>query len=97
MTNHLLASNRGFFLKFESKSSQTYYKQGQKQKAEICLGQHCGNFIQKHHLGGPSTVKKTLNSLLEKELVYSSYSEEGKSYYAVYNVFLSRWLEYKAP
>lgn len=56
-----------------------------------------GNFIQKHHLGGPSTVKKTLNSLLEKELVYSSYSEEGKSYYAVYNVFLSRWLEYKAP
>lgn len=51
-------------------------------------------FIQKHKLGGPSTVKKTLQSLLDKELIYISNNEEGKTYYMVYNVFLSRWLEH---
>ena len=41
MTNHRLTCIRGFFLKFEDKSSQTSNKQEMKYQAEICLGQHC--------------------------------------------------------
>lgn len=49
-------------------------------------------FLQKYHLGAPSTVSRLLNSLLEKELLLETKALEGSSY-CVYNVFFSRWLE----
>lgn len=49
-------------------------------------------FLQKYHLGAPSTVSRLLNSLLEKELLLELRTMNGNSY-CVYNVFFSRWLE----
>lgn len=49
-------------------------------------------FLQKYHLGAPSTVSRLLNSLLEKELLLETKTLDG-SVYCVYNVFFSRWLE----
>ena len=49
-------------------------------------------FLQKYHLGAPSSVSRLLNSLLEKELLLETKTLEGSSY-CVYNVFFSRWLE----
>ena len=49
-------------------------------------------FLQKYHLGAPSTVSRLLNALLEKELLLETKTLEGSSY-SVYNVFFSRWLE----
>jgi len=49
-------------------------------------------FLQKYHLGAPSTVSRLLNSLLKKELLLETKTLAGSSY-CVYNVFLSRWLE----
>jgi hypothetical protein len=46
-------------------------------------------FIRKHNLGGPSSVKAALDALLGKEMVYE---EENEKSYRVYDVFLSRWL-----
>jgi AAA+ ATPase superfamily predicted ATPase len=52
------------------------------------------NIIQKHKLGSSSLVKRSLDALLEKEMVYQSEDEKGK-YYVVYDCFFSRWLEMK--
>ncbi len=49
-------------------------------------------FLQKYHLGAPSTVSRLLNALLEKELLLETQTLQGSTY-CVYNVFLSRWLE----
>lgn len=53
-----------------------------------------GAFIQTHLLGTPATVKRSLESLLEKEMIFAESSTAG-NYYQVYDLFLSRWLEYK--
>jgi AAA+ ATPase superfamily predicted ATPase len=49
-------------------------------------------FLQKYRLGAPSSSLRTLESLVEKELVLETRRPEG-SIYRVYNVFLSHWLE----
>lgn len=49
-------------------------------------------FLQKYHLGAPSTASRLLSSLTEKELLLETKSLAGSSY-CVYNVFFSRWLE----
>ena len=49
---------------------------------------HAYKFFHKHNLSGASTIKRGLDSLLQKEMIYV---EEGK--YWVYDIFLSRWLE----
>ena len=49
------------------------------------------SFIQEHKLGTPSTVNRSIQSLLEKEMIlYNSAGEEP--YYEVYDKFLLRWL-----
>lgn len=52
------------------------------------------NFIQRYELGTPATVKRSLESLLDKEMIFRENNSEG-SYLQVYDLFLSRWLEYK--
>lgn len=51
------------------------------------------HFLQKHHLGGAATVSRSLKSLLDNELIFRVPDPEGKGFYQVYDVFLSRWLE----
>jgi hypothetical protein len=50
-------------------------------------------FIQKHRLGSSAMVKRSLESLLEKELIYHMTTASDKSFYAVYDVFLMRWMQ----
>jgi hypothetical protein len=47
-----------------------------------------GNFIRRYNLTNASTVKRSVNSLIDKEMVFR---KEDKYY--VYDVFLARWLE----
>ena len=49
-------------------------------------------FLQKYHLGGPSSARRLLDSLLDKELILKTKTLSGSTY-CVYNVFFSRWLE----
>jgi hypothetical protein len=51
-------------------------------------------FIQKHNLGSAATVKRSLDSLLAKEMIFQENDEIGR-YHQVYDLFLSRWLEHK--
>ena len=49
-------------------------------------------FLKKYNIGAPSSAKKALEALLEKEMILSIESTE-KTAYRVYNVFLMRWLQ----
>lgn len=49
-------------------------------------------FIQKYSIGTSANSSRMLESLLDKELILATSTEDGVSY-SVYNVFLSRWLE----
>lgn len=51
-------------------------------------------FLRKYQLGNPSSVNRTVVSLVEKNIIDES-SEDGKTVYSLNDVFLSRWLEEK--
>lgn len=51
------------------------------------------DFIGKHKLGIPATIKRSLDALTEREMIYKSFDNKGQSYFQVYDLFLSRWLE----
>lgn len=52
-----------------------------------------GAFISKHQLGSSAAVLRALNALLDKELVYYEFNEEGQKYYQVYDLLLCRWMQ----
>jgi hypothetical protein len=47
-----------------------------------------GSFIKKYNLSNASTIKRSVDSLLDKEMIFKMNEN-----YFVYDVFLSRWLE----
>lgn len=51
-------------------------------------------FITEHHLGTPSLVKRGLDALLEKEMIFYQTAVK-EPYYEVYDKFLMRWLQRK--
>ena len=51
-------------------------------------------FVGKYFLGTPALVKRGLDALLEKEMIFYQSAVE-KPYYEVYDKFLMRWLQYK--
>ena len=50
------------------------------------------HFISKYNLGNASSVRRSLLSLIDKEMVFENNTKD-QTYYSVYNCFLSRWLE----
>lgn len=50
-------------------------------------------FIHKHQLGTPALVKRGIDALLIKELIFYNAAVETP-YYEVYDKFLMRWLQY---
>ncbi len=52
-----------------------------------------GGFLGKYGLGNASSVKRALEALLDKEIIYEEVDKDGSKFYQVYDVFLSRWLE----
>ncbi|MEN9522548.1 MAG: hypothetical protein RL065_925, partial [Bacteroidota bacterium] len=51
-------------------------------------------FIQQYHLGTPANVQRSLEALLNKEMIFSKKDSIG-NYYRVYDCFLLRWLTTK--
>lgn len=49
-------------------------------------------FIEKHRIGIPANIQRAIESLLNKEMIYRGNDSKG-SFYAVYDLFLSRWME----
>lgn len=51
------------------------------------------DFIYKYNLGSPATVYRSLNALIEKEMIYSDYSPDGVMFFSVYDVLFRRWMQ----
>jgi AAA+ ATPase superfamily predicted ATPase len=50
-------------------------------------------FISRHELGTPATVKRSLVSLEQKELIYHDTDEKGNRFYGVCDLLFRRWVE----
>ncbi len=61
-------------------------------KEETLLQPYANQFISKYRLGSAAIVKRSLESLLQKEMIYYNSSVEVPDY-AVYDKFLMRWLQ----
>lgn len=61
-------------------------------REEKLLKPHATEFIRKHQLGNSSLVKRGLEALIKKDMVYYDTSIK-EPYYAVYDKFLMRWLQ----
>jgi len=63
-------------------------------KEELVFEPQSQHFIGKHRLGATSSVKRSLQSLIDKEMV-CTIETHNKITYRVYDVFLLRWLQSK--
>lgn len=62
-------------------------------KEERVVSPTSSSFLSKHSLGAASSVKRSLNSLIEKEVIFNGIQPTDKTGYEVYDVFLQRWLQ----
>jgi len=76
---NLLTSSQWKLIKSIAKEDRVYQPTGIK-------------FVSRYQLGNPASVKRSLEALVNKEMVYKKITQET-SYYQVYDCFLSRWLE----
>lgn len=63
-------------------------------KEEKLYQPNSSSFLQKNNLGAASSVKRAIEALEEKEMIFYNASVE-KPYYEVYNKFLMRWIQHK--
>lgn len=51
------------------------------------------DFISKYGLGNPASVLRSLDSLMNKELLYKQFDKNGNTFYSVYDLLFRRWIE----
>ena len=51
------------------------------------------DFVMKYSLGNPSTVLRSLESLIRMELIYSDFDTNGKKFYSINDLLFCRWIE----
>jgi sensor domain CHASE-containing protein len=51
------------------------------------------DFVMKYSLGNPSTVLRSLDSLIQMELIYYDFNVNGKKYYSINDLLFCRWIE----
>jgi AAA+ ATPase superfamily predicted ATPase len=87
--NEILYENRAIYYTYEKILSKGQFELLRAISKEDNLTQPTSkDFIQNHKLSTPSSVKRALSSLLEKEMIF-----EDEGVYSVYDVFFSRYLE----
>lgn len=76
---NLLTSNQWQVLMAVAKEGRVYRPQS-------------GEFLTRYSLGTPAGAKRAIDALLAKEMIFEE-SDSGGTFYSVYDLFLSRWLE----
>jgi hypothetical protein len=76
---NLLTSNQWQVLTAVAKEGKVYRPQS-------------GEFLSRYSLGTPAGSKRAIDALLAKEMIYEE-SDSSGTFYSVYDLFLSRWLE----
>ncbi len=86
---------KGTFFQYRNLLTPTQWKLLQALAMEGNVSKpYASQFIQQYNLGSSAIVKRSLESLLEKEMIYKNGDTED-IHYAVYDKFLMRWLQRK--
>lgn len=90
----ILAENETFFIHYRTLLSTQQWKL----LVAIALAGRAyaptsKDFLSKYKLGSSATVFKSIDSLLEKDMIYKEYDQEGRVFYEVYDVFFERWIQ----
>lgn len=84
----ILEMNQPFYYEFRNLITTNQWQLLRAIAKEDCVENITASaFIKKYKLTNPSTIRRGIESLLEKEMIY----QKGKRYY-VYDPFFSRWL-----
>ncbi len=91
--SELLAEQEANFFQYRNLLTATQWQVLQAIAKEDKLYQpNAKEFISRYKLGTPSNVKRSLDALMAKEMIYREPDGKG-NFYQVYDCFLSRWLE----
>ncbi len=92
----LLLSNEGVYYQYRNLLTATQWKLLKAIAVDEKVDQpYSQNFIHSHLLGTSAIVKRSLESLIAKEMIYH-HTDLDKPYYEVYDKFLMRWLQRKS-
>lgn len=92
IANKILIENEGIYFQYRNLLTNMQWNVLKAIAHEQYVYQpYAKSFIFKHQLGTPALVKRSLESLLEKEMIFYNASVE-QSYYEVYDKFLLLWL-----
>lgn len=92
--NNILNENESFFIYYRTLlSTQQWKLLVAIAKTGTVYAPTSKDFISKNQLGSAATVFKSIDSLLEKELIYKEFDNTGAIYYEVYDVFFERWIQ----
>jgi AAA+ ATPase superfamily predicted ATPase len=88
----LILENEGVFFQYRNLLTPTQWHLLKAIAKEVKLFQPYNKiFVNKYQLGSSAIVKRSLQALLEKEMIYRDNSIK-EPYYTVYDKFLLRWL-----
>lgn len=89
---NLLDINEPYFLQYRNLLSDAQWAfMVALAKEEEVEQPYASQFLKKHDIGSAAGARRNLQSLLEKDLIYSETTKE-RTYYAIADVFLMRWL-----
>lgn len=93
--NKILTDNENIYFQYRSLITSNQWKLLKAISVEEKVYQpYKKEFVSEHGLGSAAIVKRSLEALVEKELVYYHVGIE-QPYYEVYDKFLMRWMQYK--
>ncbi len=93
--NQLLTDNEGIYFQYRNLITPSQWNLLKAIAIEHTIEQpYAQKFIHKHNLGTSANVKRSLEALIEKEMIYYN-AGVAKPYYEVYDKFLMRWLQHK--
>lgn len=91
----LLKNEEVFFINYRNLLTNPQWQLLKAVAAEgVVVAPTSKDFIGRHNLGSPSTVLRSLNSLIDKEMIYRGFNSAGAVYYSVYDVLFQRWAEH---
>jgi len=91
--NSILLENEGVYYQYRNLLTKAQWKLLKALAVEEKVEQpYSVQFLNKHNLGTSAMVKRSIESLIQKEMVYRNIAVE-KPYYEVYDKFLMRWLQ----
>jgi len=91
--NHILVENEGIYFQYRNLLTNAQWRLLKAIAIEEEVEQpYSHQFLSKHRLGTSAMVKRSMESLINKEMIYRNISVD-KPYFEVYDKFLMRWLQ----